>query len=113
VSVTNCKYNCRHEVVGVVTEVGSKVEKFKVGDKVGVGCMVGSCRKCENCSVDLENYCSSQIPTYNGYSLDGTLTFGRYSDMMVSDEHFVVRWTENLSMDAASCYVLELLLVVL
>ncbi|XP_015058493.1 8-hydroxygeraniol dehydrogenase-like [Solanum pennellii] len=90
-----------HEVVGVVTEVGSKVEKFKVGDKVGVGCMVGSCRKCENCSVDLENYCPHQIPTYNGYSLDGTLTFGGYSDMMVSDEHFVVRWPENLSMDAA------------
>ncbi|KAK6774981.1 hypothetical protein RDI58_025982 [Solanum bulbocastanum] len=90
-----------HEVVGVVTEVGSKVEKFKVGDKVGVGCMVGSCRKCENCSVDLENYCPRQIPTYNGYSLDGTLTFGGYSDMMVSDEHFVVRWPENLSMDAA------------
>ncbi|NP_001305531.1 8-hydroxygeraniol dehydrogenase-like [Solanum tuberosum] len=90
-----------HEVVGVVIEVGSKVEKFKVGDKVGVGCMVGSCRKCENCTVDLENYCPRQIPTYNGYSLDGTLTFGGYSDMMVSDEHFVVRWPENLSMDAA------------
>ncbi|KAG5574216.1 hypothetical protein H5410_054350 [Solanum commersonii] len=64
--------SCTHEVVGVVIEVGSKVEKFKVGDKVGVGCMVGSCRKCENCSVDLENYCPHQIPTYNGYSLDGT-----------------------------------------
>jgi len=101
VSVTNCKYNCRHEVVGVVTEVGSKVEKFKVGDKVGVGCMVGSCRKCANCSVDLKNYCPRQIPTYNGYSLDGTLTFGGYSDMMVSHEHFVVHWPENLSMDVA------------
>uniref|UniRef100_M1BA03 10-hydroxygeraniol oxidoreductase n=1 Tax=Solanum tuberosum TaxID=4113 RepID=M1BA03_SOLTU len=76
-----------HEVVGVVIEVGSKVEKFKVGDKVGVGCMVGSCRKCENCSVDLENYCPRQIPTYNGYSLDGTFTFGGYSDMM-SFEYF-------------------------
>ncbi|KAG5574253.1 hypothetical protein H5410_054387, partial [Solanum commersonii] len=90
-----------HEVVDVVIEVGSKVEKFKVGDKVDVGCMVGSCRKCENCSVGLENYCPCQIPTYNGYSLDGTLTFGGYSDMRVSDEHFVVRWPENLSMDAA------------
>ncbi|KAK4356331.1 hypothetical protein RND71_025302 [Anisodus tanguticus] len=90
-----------HEVVGVVTEVGSKVEKFEVGDKVGVGCMVGSCRECENCSVDLENYCPRQIPTYNGYSSGGTLTFGGYSDIMVSDEHFVVHWPENLSMDAA------------
>ncbi|WMV53190.1 hypothetical protein MTR67_046575 [Solanum verrucosum] len=63
--------------------------------------MVGSCRKCENCSVDLENYCPRQIPTYSGYSLDGTLTFGGYSDMMVSDEHFVVCWPKNLSMDTA------------
>ncbi|XP_059307368.1 8-hydroxygeraniol dehydrogenase-like [Lycium ferocissimum] len=90
-----------HEVVGIVTEVGSKVEKFKVGDKVGVGCMVGSCRECENCNVDLENYCPRQIPTYNAYNSDGTLTFGGYSDIMVSDEHFVVHWPENLSMDAA------------
>ncbi|XP_060184641.1 8-hydroxygeraniol dehydrogenase-like [Lycium barbarum] len=90
-----------HEVVGVVTEVGSKVEKFKVGDKVGVGCMVGSCRECENCNVDLENYCPRQILTYNSYNSDGTLTFGGYSDIMVSDEHFVVHWPENLSMDAA------------
>ncbi|XP_009609570.1 8-hydroxygeraniol dehydrogenase-like isoform X2 [Nicotiana tomentosiformis] len=90
-----------HEVVGVVTEVGSKVQKFKVGDKVGVGCMVGSCRKCENCDNDLENYCPRQIPTYNGYNTDGTLTFGGYSDIMVSDEHFVVHWPENLPMEAA------------
>ncbi|CAN4114803.1 unnamed protein product [Withania somnifera] len=94
-------FSRRHEVVGIVTEVGSKVQKFKVGDKVGVGCMVGSCRECENCKVDLENYCPRQIPTYNGYNSDGTLTFGGYSDIMVSDEHFVVHWPENLSMDAA------------
>lgn len=90
-----------HEVVGIVTEVGSKVQKFKVGDKVGVGCMVGSCRKCENCDNDLENYCPRQIPTYNGYYTDGTLTFGGYSDIMVSDEHFVVHWPENLPMETA------------
>ncbi|MCD7462109.1 Cinnamyl alcohol dehydrogenase 8 [Datura stramonium] len=90
-----------HEVVGVVTEVGSKVQKFKVGDKVGVGCLVGSCRECENCSVDLENYCPRLIATYNGHNSDGTLTFGGYSNIMVSDEHFVVHWPENLSMDAA------------
>ncbi|KAG5574215.1 hypothetical protein H5410_054349 [Solanum commersonii] len=75
--------------------------------------MVASCRKCENCSVDLENYCLRHIPTYNGFSLDGTLTFGGYSNMTVSDEHFVVRWPENLSMDFAPCYVLQLLLIVL
>ncbi|KAI3882800.1 hypothetical protein MKX03_020800, partial [Papaver bracteatum] len=53
----------RHEIVGVVTEVGSKVGKYKVGDKVGVGCMVGACRSCDNCKNDLENYCPKVIYT--------------------------------------------------
>ncbi|KAJ8543975.1 hypothetical protein K7X08_025593 [Anisodus acutangulus] len=90
-----------HEVVGVVTEVGSKVDKFKIGDKVGVGCLVGSCRKCENCDNDLENYCPDQIMTYNGIYSDGTTTYGGYSDIMVTDEHYVVHWPENLPMEAA------------
>ncbi|XP_070031468.1 8-hydroxygeraniol dehydrogenase-like isoform X1 [Nicotiana tomentosiformis] len=90
-----------HEVVGVVTEVGNKVEKFKVGDKVGVGCLVGSCRKCENCDNNLENYCPDQIMTYNGIYTDGTTTYGGYSDIMVTDEHYVVHWPENLPMEAA------------
>lgn len=88
-----------HEIVGTVTEVGSKVEKFKVGDKVGVGCLVGSCRKCDKCSADLENYCSQQILTYGFPYTDGTITYGGYSNLMVVDEHFVIRWPENLPMD--------------
>nr|AIA22172.1 10HGO [Gentiana rigescens] len=88
-----------HEIVGVVTEVGSKVAKFKVGDKVGVGCLVGSCRKCEMCSDDLENYCAGQILTYSAKYTDGTITYGGYSDLMVADEHFVIRWPENFPMD--------------
>jgi D-arabinose 1-dehydrogenase-like Zn-dependent alcohol dehydrogenase len=91
-----------HEIVGVVTEVGSKVEKFKVGDKVGVGCLVGSCRSCDSCSENLENYCSKQIQTYGFPDLDGTKTYGGYSDSMVADEHFVVRWPENLPMDSGA-----------
>nr|GMD17064.1 8-hydroxygeraniol dehydrogenase-like [Ipomoea batatas] len=87
-----------HEIVGVVTEIGSKVEKFKVGDKIGVGCLVGSCRKCEQCESDQENYCPQLILTYNA---SGTVTFGGYSDIMVADEHFVVRWPENLPLEAA------------
>ncbi|XP_015057097.1 8-hydroxygeraniol dehydrogenase-like [Solanum pennellii] len=90
-----------HEVVGVVTEVGSRVEKFKIGDKVGVGCLVGSCRKCENCDNDLENYCPDQIMTYNGIYTDGTPTYGGYSDIMVTNEDYVVHWPENLPMEAA------------
>ncbi|XP_054824667.1 probable mannitol dehydrogenase [Prosopis cineraria] len=91
-----------HEIVGVVTEVGSKVRKFKVGDKVGVGCMVGSCRSCQSCSDDLENHCSKRILTYGAKYDDGTITYGGYSDFMVTDEHFVVGIPEALPLDAAA-----------
>ncbi|XP_057807243.1 geraniol dehydrogenase 1-like [Salvia miltiorrhiza] len=88
-----------HEIVGIVTEVGNKVEKVKVGDKVGVGCLVGSCRQCSQCSNDLENYCSKQILTYSMPYLDGSITYGGYSDVMVADEHFIIQWPESLPMD--------------
>ncbi|WCJ32018.1 cinnamyl-alcohol dehydrogenase [Euphorbia peplus] len=91
-----------HEIVGVVTEVGSKVEKFKVGDKVGVGCMVGSCRSCENCSNNLENYCPKMILTYSSKNTDGTITYGGYSDIMVADEHFIVRIPDNMPLDSTA-----------
>ncbi|KAK4429432.1 8-hydroxygeraniol dehydrogenase [Sesamum alatum] len=88
-----------HEVVGVVTEVGSKVQKFRVGDKVGVGCLVDSCRKCDQCANNLENYCPKPVSVYNTVLPDGTTTYGGYSDIMVADEDFVIRWSENLPMD--------------
>ncbi|KAK4585059.1 hypothetical protein RGQ29_022647 [Quercus rubra] len=91
-----------HEIVGVVTEVGSKVQKFKVGDKVGVGCMVGACHSCDNCDNHLENYCPKMILTYSAKYYDGTITYGGYSDTMVSDEHFVVRIPDNLPLDAGA-----------
>ncbi|XP_024981448.1 mannitol dehydrogenase-like [Cynara cardunculus var. scolymus] len=91
-----------HEIVGVVTEVGTKVEKFKIGDRVGVGCLVGSCGSCENCADDLENYCPKQILTYGFPYHDGTQTYGGYSDHMVADEHFVLRWPENLPLDSGA-----------
>ncbi|CAA2985192.1 8-hydroxygeraniol dehydrogenase-like [Olea europaea subsp. europaea] len=91
-----------HEITGMVTEVGSKVEKFKVGDKVGVGGMVGSCRECDQCAIDLENYCSKYILTYSSRNTDGTVTYGGYSDKIVADEHFVIRWPENLPLDAGA-----------
>lgn len=93
---------CRHEIVGVVTEVGSKVEKFKVGHKVGVGCMVGSCRSCNHCTNSLENYCPKSILTYGVKYYDGTTTYGGYSDIMVADEHFVIRIPDNLPLDACA-----------
>ncbi|XP_054809553.1 probable mannitol dehydrogenase [Prosopis cineraria] len=91
-----------HEIVGEVTEVGSKVENFKVGDRVGVGCMVGSCLSCPNCVDNLENYCPKIILTYGAKHVDGTITYGGYSDLMVADEHFVVRIPDSLPLDAAA-----------
>nr|XP_010941697.1 8-hydroxygeraniol dehydrogenase isoform X2 [Elaeis guineensis] len=65
-----------HEIVGIITEVGRNVQKFKVGDKVGVGCMVNSCHSCNSCKQGFENYCPGMILTYNSIDTDGTKTFG-------------------------------------
>lgn len=91
-----------HEIVGIVTEVGSKVTKFKVGDKAGVGCMVGSCGSCNSCAEDLENYCPKSILTYNSDYHDGTKTYGGYSNKLVVDEHFGISFPDNLPLDAAA-----------
>ncbi|KAJ1406979.1 Polyketide synthase, enoylreductase domain [Sesbania bispinosa] len=91
-----------HEIVGEVTEVGSKVQKFKVGDKVGVGCMVQSCHSCQSCADNLENYCPKMILTYGAKDDDGTTTYGGYSDFMVADERFVIRIPDGLPLDAAA-----------
>uniref|UniRef100_A0A6N2M641 Enoyl reductase (ER) domain-containing protein n=1 Tax=Salix viminalis TaxID=40686 RepID=A0A6N2M641_SALVM len=91
-----------HEIVGQVTEVGSKVEKFKVGDKVGVGYMIGSCHSCDSCHDDLENYCPEVILTSGGKYHDGTTTYGGFSDIMVADEHYAVRIPENLPLDSGA-----------
>ncbi|KAK2978739.1 hypothetical protein RJ640_003898 [Escallonia rubra] len=91
-----------HEIVGIVMEVGSKVQKFKVGDKVGIGCMVGSCRSCNKCTNNLENQCRKMVLTYRSTYFDGTRTYGGYSDIIVANEHFVVRWPDNMPLDAGS-----------
>ncbi|XP_077223648.1 putative mannitol dehydrogenase [Tasmannia lanceolata] len=91
-----------HEISGVVTEVGRNVTKFKVGDKAGVGCMVGACHTCDNCEKGLENFCPKVIFTYNSVDHDGTMTYGGYSDMLVVNEHFVVRFPENMALDACA-----------
>ncbi|CAI9111396.1 OLC1v1011617C2 [Oldenlandia corymbosa var. corymbosa] len=85
-----------HEMVGEVTEVGKSVTKVKVGDKVGVGCLIGSCRSCDSCAQDLENYCPKQILSYGSPDFDGTPTYGGYSNEMVCDEHFIIKFPESL-----------------
>ncbi|XP_058081244.1 probable mannitol dehydrogenase isoform X2 [Magnolia sinica] len=96
------KFSRRHEIVGIVTEVGPKVSKFKVGDKAGVGCLVGSCKSCSNCEQDLENYCLKLILTYNSTYHDGTMTYGGYSDMVVVNENFVIRFPESLPLEGGA-----------
>ncbi|XP_050383230.1 probable mannitol dehydrogenase isoform X1 [Argentina anserina] len=91
-----------HEIVGEVTEVGSNVTKFKVGDIAGVGCMVGSCGSCSNCTRDLENYCPNMIWTYNKRYHDGSITYGGYSDKFVVEEHFAVRIPDNLPLEGVA-----------
>jgi D-arabinose 1-dehydrogenase-like Zn-dependent alcohol dehydrogenase len=73
----------RHEIVGTITEVGSAVTNFKAGETVGVGCMVHSCHDCDSCEKGLEQYCESMVGTYSSVDLDGTVTQGGYSDVMV------------------------------
>lgn len=87
-----------HEIVGRVTQVGSAAAKYKIGDLVAVGCLVDSCRTCNNCKDDLEQYClGGWVGTYGGYDkhLD-TNTHGGYSETIVVDEAFVLRVPENL-----------------
>ena len=95
--------NCfRHEIVGVVTEVGAKVIKFKAGDKVGVGYMLSSCRSCDICTDDQENHCPKMIMTSGGKYYDDTMTYGGYSDHLVCEEDYIIRIPENLPLDAAA-----------
>lgn len=91
-----------HEIAGVVSEVGPDVTKFKVGDRVGVGCMVDSCRTCDACKRGLEQYCANTVPTYNGTDKDGTPTYGGYSNRVVVDENYVLRIPDALSLDKAA-----------
>ncbi|KAH7520412.1 8-hydroxygeraniol dehydrogenase [Ziziphus jujuba] len=91
-----------HEIVGEVTEVGSKVKKVQVGDKVGVGCIVGACDSCDSCNNGLENYCRKMILTYSSKYHDGTITYGGYSDMMIAHERYIVKFPENMPLDAGA-----------
>ncbi|WOC12211.1 NAD(P)-dependent alcohol dehydrogenase [Gordonia sp. MP11Mi] len=92
-----------HEIVGEVTEVGGDVTKFAVGDRVGVGCMVNSCRECENCVAGMEQYClAGNTGTYASVDRDGTITQGGYSTHVVVDQDFVLRVPEAIPYEAAA-----------
>ena len=93
-----------HEIAGVVSAVGERVQKFKVGDRVGVGCFVDSCRTCSSCEAGLEQYCQGGMTgTYNSVERDGSqATQGGYSTKIVVHEDYVLRIPENLPLDAAA-----------
>lgn len=85
-----------HEIVGRVSEIGEHVSKFKIGDLVGVGCIVDSCRHCTDCEEGLENYCDNMVGTYNFPTPDAPgYTMGGYSQYIVVDENYVLKIKHN------------------
>jgi alcohol dehydrogenase (NADP+) len=92
-----------HEIAGTVSAVGADVSRYSVGDRVGVGCMVDSCRECENCRAGEEQFCTrGSVQTYNGREYTGEQTFGGYSTQVVVDENFVVGIPEGIGLDEAA-----------
>lgn len=93
-----------HEIAGIVTQVGTSVSKFKVGDRIGVGVFVDSCRKCPPCLKGLQQYCiEGMTGTYNQLERDGkTPAMGGYSNVMVINEDYAVSIPENLPLDGVA-----------
>ncbi len=86
-----------HEVIGRVIQVGEQVSRHKVGDIIGVGCLVDSCRECAECHAGEEQFCDGRSATYNSYERDGkTPTYGGYSKRMTVDENFVLKISRKL-----------------
>jgi alcohol dehydrogenase (NADP+) len=93
-----------HEIAGIVSQVGTNVNNYKVGERVGVGCFVDSCRKCSPCHDGLEQYCIEGCTlTYNGVERDGkTPTQGGYSNKIVVNENYVLRIPNGLPLPRAA-----------
>lgn len=92
-----------HEIAGTVEAIGSAVTKFKVGDRVGVGCLVNSCGQCEQCVAGFENNClKGNVGTYNSRDVDGSITQGGYAQKITVNERFVLRIPDALDFDVAA-----------
>jgi uncharacterized zinc-type alcohol dehydrogenase-like protein len=93
-----------HEIVGTVKEIGSSVTKFKVGDRIGIGVFIDSCRTCPNCLRGLQQYCEEgNTPTYNGYERDSkSIAYGGYSNHFVVDENYALHVPENLPLEGVA-----------
>lgn len=92
-----------HEIAGIVEAVGAAVTSHAVGDRVGVGCMVNSCRSCENCLAGHEQYCAKgNVGTYNSKDFDETITQGGYSTRVVVNAHFVLKIPAGIALDVVA-----------
>jgi alcohol dehydrogenase (NADP+) len=92
-----------HEIAGIVSGIGSEVTRFAIGDKVGVGCLVNSCRECRNCQLGHEEQCiQGNTKTYGSIDRDGTPTYGGYSDKIVVDEDFVLSLPDGIPLANAA-----------
>jgi len=93
-----------HEIAGVVSAIGTSVTKFAIGDLIGVGVFIDSCRECASCKQGLEQYCENGMTaTYNGVERDGvTPTMGGYSDGYVIDENYAVKIPNGLDLAAVA-----------
>ena len=94
-----------HEIVGIVTKIGDQVTKFAVGDKVGIGCFVDSCRECEQCRAGHEQFCTTKpytIWTYNSIGRDGQPTAGGYSQAITVEQDYVIRIPDEIPFEKAA-----------
>lgn len=90
-----------HEISGIVIDIGKKVTRFNIGDNVGVGCLVNSCRKCDNCLNNYEQCCDKAIYTYGSidYYNNNEITYGGYSKYIVVDQDFAIKIPKNAPLD--------------
>ena len=92
-----------HEIIGKVAQIGSQVIRFAIGETVGVGCFVGSCRSCDACKQGFEQYCEKgPIGTYNSKDKDGSITKGGYSNNIVVNQEFVLKISSKLNPASAA-----------
>ena len=92
-----------HEIVGIVREVGGSVTKFKMGDRIGVGVYVDSCRTCANCLKGLQQYCENGMTgTYNAQDRDGNVVYGGYSNNFVIDADYALQIPDNLELSGVA-----------
>ncbi|KAG0483231.1 hypothetical protein HPP92_011315 [Vanilla planifolia] len=91
-----------HEVTGEVVEVGSDVTRFRIGDTVGAGVIIGCCRECGPCKSNIEQYCNKRIWSYNDVYTDGRPTQGGFSSLMIVDQKFVVKIPTGLAAEQAA-----------